>query len=201
LVSAKKTARFLRLSGLKAVTGDPIPAASGQGVYDFRSGSLIRFLAEGGDEQAPFLLAGHSLDEPDRKQSVARLKEKLAAGASAIVLTPTLDADGLSEALDREEFQGVPVLITLTYTPSVPMLDVLREQLPSFRAPPTLRAAIAGSKSAEEATQLALAAAVLVAERVKDRIVGVLVAAPYGRWQGALPLLRALEPVLYKISN
>lgn len=192
LRAARRTLDFLDIPGVKAVTGDPIPAGQGQGVYDLRSPGLLDELRSGDPEERLALFAGHSFDHPDPEQALVRLKEKVENGAGAIITTPTLDGSQILRGLERWSGIPVPVMATLTYAPSVPMLDFLVDEVPCFRAPEGLRQRLLSAPSPEDATQAALDAALDVARAVRNRVAGFIVAPPFGRWQGAIPLLKAL---------
>ena len=190
LEAALLTAAFAGIDGIKAVTGDPVCRDIGQGVYDVGSVGLVGMAVQQAKDLPVFV--GHTVGHTDPAGSEARLREKLEVGAHAVVTTPTLDADDLLRTLDRLDPLPVPLLVGLTLIPSSEVLDYLCAELPAFRVPDRLRAALAGSTSPADALQRGLDAAVSVAEAVRDRTRGFHVVPAFGRWQGAVPLLKAL---------
>jgi len=191
LQAALETASFLGVDGVKAVTGDPVPGDLGRGVYDLDSVGLVQ-LAGRESPQLPALV-GHALGHTDPGSSEDRLRAKLDAGAAAVVTTPTLDPDVLLRALDRLGSLPVPLLVGLTLVPSAEVLDYLLAEAPAFRVPPGFRERLHGAHTPDEAHDLGLVAARAMADALSGRAMGFHVVPPFGRWQGAVPLLEALR--------
>lgn len=190
LESALLTARMLGVDGAKVVTGDPISSDAASGVYDLDSVGILEL----GRREAPEfpLFAGHNAGHPDPHQSAKRLAAKVAAGARAVITTPTLDPERLVEALDRLGPLPVPLMVGLMLVPSLEVLEYLLLEVPSFHVPTPVRERIRGARDGEEARRAGLDAALAVANAVGDRARGFHVVPPFGRWQGAVGLLKAL---------
>ena len=193
LENARKTCRFLGLPGIRAVTGSPVSKERGRGVYDVRSPGLTRLLRRHYEVPEIAIFVNHGPNHPDVAAADQRLRSKIEAGAQAVITMPTLDAEGLAAWYASKADLEIPLLLGLTWTPTMAVLDYVLDQIPSFGLPAGFRDRLAQAKGADEARPWTLKAAIDVAEAVGCNARGYVIAPPYGRWQGAVPIIKALR--------
>jgi homocysteine S-methyltransferase len=202
-------AHDIGLRNLVIITGDPpkmgdFPDASA--VYDLDSIGILKLAARlnvgvdpagkplGG--RTSFLLAtGAEPAALNYTRELARLEEKIAAGAELIMTQPVYDAAVLTKFLrDIEPFK-VPVLVGLLPLASVRNAEFLHNEVPGMQVPDAVRERMrrAGSGPSARAEGVAIAREML--GEVRSRVAGAYVMPPLERYELALQVVDGfLEP-------
>lgn len=119
----------------------------------------------------------------DPTREIERYHYKVEAGAEYAVTQPVFDAQEFSRHVERTSKWPLPTVLGVYLAPSLRTLEFLGGEMPGIRVPERLLARMrtAQDKGAEHAEAEALAFAHEVLDAVRDRVVGVYVAAPPGR--------------------
>jgi homocysteine S-methyltransferase len=127
----------------------------------------------------------------DQARELARLGQKLEAGAEFVITQPVFDAEVLLAFLERVRPLGVPVLAGLWPLASLRNAEFLQNEVPGVVVPARLlermAAASAGGKEAARAEGVAIARE--LRERIRPAVAGIQVSAPFGHVQTALQVI------------
>ena len=204
-------AHALGIRNVLALTGDPPRVGAyptGTGVWDVDSIGLIRIIARlnrGEDASgtpigapAQFTIAC-ALDPTaqDLDHELARLEQKLEAGAHLVLTQPVYDRaqwDRLAEGIARRWTSGrlpVPMLAGLLPLHSSRHAEFLHNEVPGITIPDRVRAAMraAGDRGAELGLELALE---LLAE-LRGEADGTYLMPSFGRYETAAELVRRIR--------
>jgi homocysteine S-methyltransferase len=182
------------------ITGDPpklgdYPFASG--VFDVDAIGVCQIqkrLNQGID------LGGQAIDPPthavigvgadptalDQDREVRRFHEKVAAGAEFAITQPVFDPDALLRFLDAVQDCGIPILAGIWPLASYRNALFLRNEIPGVVVPDDVMARMAAVTDREEQRQMGVRIARESIERVRGRVAGIQVSAPFGNIQTAL---------------
>jgi homocysteine S-methyltransferase len=206
LCSHLLAAHELGLRNLVVITGDPpkmgdFPDATP--VYDLDSIGLLRLITAlnygldpGGKPiggATSFLCAtGAEPAAHDYERELARLREKIAAGAELVMTQPVYDQDVLARFLDDVQPLGVPVLVGLLPLASHRNAEFLHNEVPGMSVPESIRERMrkASTGAAGRAEGVAIARDML--SQVKDRVAGAYVMPPFGRYELAVEILKGI---------
>ncbi|MFI5234796.1 MAG: bifunctional homocysteine S-methyltransferase/methylenetetrahydrofolate reductase [Gemmatimonadales bacterium] len=194
------------LRNLLIITGDPPkmgPYPDATAVFDIDSIGLTNLVSRlnhgldpGGNAiggPTSFVIGvGVNPTAPDLDRELRRLAWKVEAGAEYAMTQPVFDLDQLDRFLKRVEGFKIPVIAGLWPLVSLRNAEFLANEVPGVTVPDAvlarMRRASAGGKEA------ALAEGVLIAREmlaeVRHRVRGVQVAAPLGRADVAVEVLR-----------
>lgn len=206
LIAHLLAAHELGVHGLIVITGDPpkmgdFPDATP--VYDLDSIGLLRLISglnrgldPGGKplgEATRFLCAtGAEPAAQDYPRELARLRQKVDAGAEFVMTQPVYDAEMLERFLDDAAPLGLPVLVGLLPLASHKNAEFLHNEVPGMRVPEPIRERMrkAGSGASARAEGVAIAREML--ERVKDRVAGAYIMPPFGRYDLAVDIIKGV---------
>ncbi|MDR0870697.1 MAG: bifunctional homocysteine S-methyltransferase/methylenetetrahydrofolate reductase [Planctomycetaceae bacterium] len=193
------------INNILFITGDPpklglFPDATG--VFDTDSigmtavqRRLNRGVDVGGQALKPATAAviGVGIDPTalDRRRELDRFKKKIDAGAEFAVTQPVFDPDALLKFLDEIGNCPIPVVAGIWPLASYRNAEFMHNEVPGVIVPDeTMRRMAAVSKDSKE-TQLAAGIGIAreMIERVRHRVAGVQVSAPFGRVEIALSVL------------
>ncbi len=176
----------------------PYPHATG--VYDVNSIGLLNMIntfnhgldPSGRDLPDPtqFLCAtGAEPASLDYVREIQRLEMKRNAGAHLVMTQPVYDPYVLDKFLDDIGHLDMPVMLGLCPLASLRNAQFLHENVPGMQVPKYVlkRMAEADEKGGGQAEGIAIAREML--ESVRDRIQGVYVMPPFGRYTVAMELL------------
>ena len=185
------------------VTGDPpklgnYPEATG--VFDTDSIGMVavqhrlnRGIDLGGQAIDPQTLAviGVGLDPTalDHEREVVRFRRKVEAGAEFAITQPVFDPDALLRFLDRVEGCGIPIISGIWPLASYRNATFLQNEVPGVVIPEDVMRRMAAVESREDQLKVGVEIARESVERVRDRVVGIQVSAPFGKVATALAVI------------
>ncbi len=190
------------------VTGDPpklgdYPHASG--VFDTDAigmaavqRRLNRGVDIGGQAIDPVTAAviGVGLDPTalDRRRELERFRLKVEAGAEFAITQPVFDSETLLRFLDEVEQYGIPIIAGIWPLASYRNAQFMQNEVPGVEIPPAVmeRMATAGTREEQLATGVAVAREAVA--RIRDRVAGIQVSAPFGNISTALAVLEGEAP-------
>lgn len=185
------------------VTGDPpklgnYPFASG--VFDMDSIGLCsvqRRLNQGidlgGQAISPktntVIGVGADPTALDQEREIRRFQQKAEAGAEFAITQPVFDTDALLRFLDRIQALNIPVLAGVWPLASFRNAQFLQNEVPGVVIPDGIMTRMEAHSGKEEQRAAGIEIARECVERVRDRIAGVQVSAPFGNVQTALAVI------------
>jgi len=195
----------LGIGNLLFITGDPpklgdYPFASG--VFDIDSIGLIRVQARlnrGLDlagkpiakPTAAVIGAGADPNAIDMEREVRRTREKIQAGAEYIVTQPVFDTDALLRFMDRvPELDKTPLIAGIWPLASLRNAEFMRNEVPGVVVPDSVIARMAAAKTKEEQCECGIQMAREAIDRIRSRVAGVQVSAPFGKVSIAIAVIR-----------
>ncbi len=191
------------IRNLLFVTGDPpklgrYPFASG--VFDADSIGMVGYQARlnrGAD------IGGQAIDPPtaavmgvgadpsaiDLDREMRRFREKAEAGAEFAITQPVFDPDALLRFLDRVADCHLPVLAGVWPLASLRNATFMKNEVPGVTVPDEIMDRMAAHDDREAQRQEGIAIARESVERVRDRVAGIQVSAPFGNVHTALEVM------------
>ncbi len=186
------------------ITGDPpklgkYPYASG--VFDVDSIGMVGYqtrLNRGVD------IGGQEIDPPTRtvigvgadptaldpQRERARLIEKIEAGAEFAITQPVFDPAALLAFLDRlGDTCTIPVLAGVWPLASYRNALFMKNEVPGVTVPDAIMERMEAVESREDQQKVGIEIARESVERVRDRVAGIQVSAPFGNVQTALAVI------------
>ncbi len=197
----------LGLRNILAITGDPpklgdYPDATA--VYDVDAVGLIRILdhLNHGCDLAGNLIGpalgihvgcGADPSKPDMAREVARLEEKVKAGAEYIMTQPVYDPATVERFLSKTKHLTTPVLIGILPLYSHRNAEFLHNEVPGMSIPDDIRERMrrAGSGEIAQAEGVAIAREALVAARELG-VAGTYIMPPFNKVDLAVRVVEAL---------
>jgi methionine synthase I (cobalamin-dependent)/5,10-methylenetetrahydrofolate reductase len=124
-----------------------------------------------------------------------RFRQKIEAGAEFAITQPVFDADALFRFLDRVEQAGpgIPTLAGVWPLTSFKNAEFMRNEVPGVEVPDSVMARMAACRTREDGMAEGVRIAREMCERVRDRVAGFQVSAPFGRVDVALQVLGITE--------
>jgi len=196
-------AAAIGLHGLLIVTGDPpklgdYPDATG--VFDMDSVALtgvVRDLNRGLD------IGGNRIDPPtslvigvganpvatEPEREIERFKQKVAGGAEFAITQPVFDADSLFRFLDAIDGFRIPIVAGIWPFMSFKNAEFMANEVPGVVVPPSLLERMSRATTKEQGRALGIEIARELVAKVRDRVAGFAVSAPFGNVQTALAVL------------
>jgi homocysteine S-methyltransferase len=176
------------------VTGDPpklgkYPSATG--VFDADSIDMCRVqdrlnrgLDLGGQRLAPATQAvlgvGADPSAVDFELEVRRFREKVEAGAEFAITQPVFDPDALLRVLDKVDYHGVPTIAGIWPLASYRNALFMQNEVPGVEIPPEIMERMGAFESREDQRRVGIEVAIESVHRVRDRVAGIQVSAPFG---------------------
>jgi homocysteine S-methyltransferase len=134
----------------------------------------------------------------DMKRELERFFWKVDAGAEFAVTQPVYDTDALDRFLDaiREKNVKIPVVAGIWPLISLRNAEFMKHEVPGVVVPDSVveRMARAQERGAEAAAAEGVAIAREAVAKIRDRIAGLQVSAPFGKVEVALQVVEALGP-------
>jgi homocysteine S-methyltransferase len=199
-------ANALGLRNILAITGDPpkmgdYPDATA--VFDIDSIGLIHLiqnLNRGLDftgkfigEATSFVVgAGCNPGAVNFDYEIERFKKKIQAGAEFIFTQPVYEPSLLEKFLDAtKEFSHIPIIVGILPLASYRNAEFLHNEVPGMQIPPQImeRMAKAPSKEAQREEGIKIAKEMLSYLRKVERVKGVYIFPPFGRYESVLRVL------------
>jgi homocysteine S-methyltransferase len=183
------------IRNLLFVTGDPpklgdYPHATG--VFDADSIGMAAVqrrlnsgLDIGGQTIAPptYAVIGVGLDPTaiDRRRELDRFRQKVEAGAEFAITQPVFDPDALLRFLDDVQQHGIPILAGVWPLASYRNALFMRNEVPGVVVPDAVMQRMASVESREGQLAVGVQIAREAVARLRDRVAGIQVSAPFGR--------------------
>jgi homocysteine S-methyltransferase len=185
------------------VTGDPpklgnYPSATG--VFDTDSIGMVavqrrlnRGIDLGGQEIDPPTRAviGVGLDPTalDRRRELDRFRQKVEAGAEFAITQPVFDPDALLRFLDEVQQYNIPILAGVWPLASYRNALFLKNEVPGVVIPEATMRRMESVTSREDQLAMGVQIARESIQRVRDRVAGIQVSAPFGKVATALAVI------------
>lgn len=150
-------------------------------------------------------LGGESLPQPtscvigvgadpnaiDIKRELARFYEKVEAGAEVVITQPVFNPDALLSFLDQIDSEHqIPVIAGIWPLASYRNAVFMQNEVPGVTVPDWIMEEMAKYESKEDQRQAGIAIARQSLEKIRHRIQGVQVSAPFGNVNTALEVLK-----------
>ena len=185
------------------VTGDPpklgnYPHATG--VFDADSIGMTAVqrrlncgLDLGGQAIDPqtFAAIGVGLDPTalDQQRELERFRQKVEAGAEYAITQPVFDPEALLRFLDRVEHFGLPVVAGIWPLSSYRNASFMHNEVPGVVIPDSIMQRMAAVTSREDQMRMGIEIACESVQRVRQRVAGIQVYAPFGRIETVLAVI------------
>lgn len=185
------------------VTGDPpklgdYPHATG--VFDADSigmAAVQRRLNGGIDlggqaiDPPTFAVIGVGLDPTalDLHRELDRFRQKVEAGAEFAITQPVFDPDALLRVFDEVERYGIPIIAGIWPLVSYRNASFMRNEVPGVIVPDAVMERMASVESREGQLAVGIEIARESVARVRDRVGGIQVSAPFGNIDAACAVL------------
>lgn len=189
------------------ITGDPpklgdYPFASG--VFDLDSIAAVKVQAalnrgvdfggkSIGERTAAFCLVGADPNAIDMPRELRRTREKIEAGAEAVVTQPVFDADALLrfiEAVPELADGSIPVIAGIWPLASLRNAEFMKNEVPGVVVPDAVMKRMARPETREEQRLEGIAIAREAVEAVRSAIRGIHVSAPFGNVATAIAVMK-----------
>ncbi len=190
------------------VTGDPpklgnYPQATG--VFDTDSIGMVEIQAR---LNRGIDLGGRALDAPtsavigvgldptalDRRRELDRFRRKVEAGAEFAITQPVFDPDALLKMLDEIEslgIQPIPIIAGIWPLASLRNATFMQNEVPGVEIPDEIMRRMGSVDSREDQLKMGIEIAREAVERVRARVAGIQVSAPFGNVLTALGVIEA----------
>ncbi len=198
-------AHALGIRNMLLVTGDPIKTEDypdATAVFDIDSIGLtnvVNRLNHGRD------IGGRQLKRPTAfhigvgvnpgavnfEEEMNRLQWKVKAGAEFVITQPVFDLELFYRFLDRIEPIGMPVIAGIWPLSSYRNAEFMNNELPGVTVPEEIMTRMREAPTGEAALEEGASIAVEILEDIRDRISGVQISAPMGKYELALAVLRS----------
>lgn len=185
------------------VTGDPpklgdYPHATG--VFDADSigmAAVQRRLNCGIDlggqaiDPPTFAVIGVGLDPTalDLRRELDRFRQKVEAGAEFAITQPVFDPDALLRVLDEVERYNVPIIAGIWPLVSYRNASFMRNEVPGVVVPDAVMERMASVESREGQLAMGIEIARESVARIRDRVGGIQVSAPFGNIDAACAVI------------
>ncbi|MGD0382626.1 MAG: methylenetetrahydrofolate reductase, partial [Thermoguttaceae bacterium] len=187
------------------VTGDPpklgdYPHATG--VFDTDSigmAAVQRRLNCGVDlggqpiDPQTFAVIGVGLDPTalDRRRELDRFRAKAESGAEFAITQPVFDPDALLRFLDEVQSCDIPIIAGIWPLVSYRNASFMRNEVPGVIVPDAVMQRMASVDSREGQLAVGIEIARESVDRVRDRVAGIQVSAPFGNIDTALAVIES----------
>lgn len=195
----------LGINNILFITGDPpklgdYPFASG--VFDIDSIGMLKLQTRlnrgidlGGKEFDPatksFMGSGADPNAIDMEREIRRTREKIEAGAEYIITQPVFDVDSLLRFADAvPELESIPIIAGIWPLASFRNAEFMKNEVPGVVVPDEVmkRMGAAPTKEEQRATGIAIAREAIA--KVRNRVAGVQVSAPFGNVNTAIAVIK-----------
>ena len=129
---------------------------------------------------------------PKMEVQVARLEKKVAAGAQFAQTQPVYDTARAIAAAESTAHLGIPVLLGIMPLTGERNCEYLHNEVPGIVIPDEIRLRMRGREKAEGAAE-GLRIALELIESVRGGVNGYYIIAPFGRYEVARELIRAIR--------
>ena len=118
-----------------------------------------------------------------------RFRQKVEAGAEFAITQPVFDPQALLRFLDRAQSHGIPILAGIWPLASYRNATFMNNEVPGVEIPDTIMRRMESVESREDQLKMGVEIAREAVERVRDRVAGIQVSAPFGNISTALAVI------------
>jgi len=190
-------AHALGLTGLLAVTGDPVGLGShgkATNVYDLNAIQLITLIENMNRHMGLDMYVGAAFN-PNAKNidaQISYLRRKVDAGARFVMTQPLFEASRILEIHDRIKSIGAPVFYGVLPLVSSKNAEFLHNEVPGISIPEEIRRRMR-IDDREAAVREGEAIAMETIESVRGRVNGIYLVSPFGRYDVSARIIKALS--------
>ncbi len=191
----------LNVNNILFITGDPpklgaYPFASG--VFDLDSIGMIKLqkrLNRGldvagksiGKVTKALIGAGADPNAIDMEREIRRTREKIQSGAQFIITQPVFDAEALLRFMDAvPELAETPLIAGIWPLASLRNAEFMKAEVPGVVVPDSIMSRMGAAVTKEDQRQTGIEIAREAIEKIRDRVAGVQVSAPFGNVKTAI---------------
>lgn len=199
-------ASVLGIKNILAITGDPpmlgdYPQSTA--VFDIDSIGLVhmvRNLNRGvdvgnkpiGEPTGFFVGVGVDPNSVNPKRELQRYFQKVEAGAEFAITQPVFDVAPLDTFLEKIQSKPIPVIAGIWPLVSYRNAEFMRNEVPGVVIPDAIMERIGRFESKEDQLKIGIEIAKEMLEKVRSRVQGVQISAPFGRYEIAIEIVEIL---------
>lgn len=125
----------------------------------------------------------------DRQRELERFRQKVEAGAEFAITQPVFDSDALLRFLDDVQHYSIPILAGIWPLVSYRNASFMRNEVPGVIVPDAVMERMAAVESREGQLAVGIDIARESISRVRDRVAGIQVSAPFGNIDAACAVI------------
>lgn len=125
----------------------------------------------------------------DRKRELDRYRQKVEAGAEFAITQPVFDPDALRRFLDDVQQYAIPIMAGIWPLASLRNAMFMQNEVPGVEVPDSVMQRMASVESREDQLKMGIEIARESVERIRDRVAGIQVSAPFGKIDIALGVI------------
>ncbi len=129
----------------------------------------------------------------DPEREIERFRQKVLAGAEFAITQPVFDPDCLSRFLDATERFRIPMIAGIWPFTSFKNAEFMANEVPGVVVPEALLARMSKAATKEHGQALGIEIAQELVARIRDRVAGFAVSAPFGNVGTALAVLGKVD--------
>ena len=133
----------------------------------------------------------------DRQRELDRFRRKVEAGAEFAITQPVFDPDALLRFLDEVERFDIPILAGIWPLMSYRNAAFMRNEVPGVIVPDAVMERMASVESREGQLAVGIEIARESVARIRDRVAGIQVSAPFGRIETSLAVIEGASDVYW----
>jgi homocysteine S-methyltransferase len=190
------------IHNLLFVTGDPpklgdYPNATGVFDADSIGMAAVQRRLNGGidlggqaiDQTSALIGVGLDPTALDRTRELDRFRRKVEAGAEFAITQPVFDPDALLRFLDEVQAYNIPIIAGIWPLISYRNAAFMRNEVPGVIVPDAVMDRMASVESREGQLAAGIEIASESVARIRDRVAGIQVSAPFGRIETSLAVI------------
>ena len=125
----------------------------------------------------------------DRENELDRFRQKIEAGAEFAITQPVFDPDALERFLDAAEPCEIAVIAGIWPLASHRNALFMQNEVPGVEVPDSVIERLASMTSREDQLKMGIQIARESVDRIRSRVAGIQVSAPFGKIETALAVI------------
>jgi homocysteine S-methyltransferase len=126
----------------------------------------------------------------DQTRELDRFRQKVEAGAEFAITQPVFDPDALLRVLDKVQPYGIPIIAGIWPLVSYRNASFMRNEVPGVIVPDAIMERMASVESREDQLAMGITISREAVARVRDRVAGIQVSAPFGNIDAAYAVIK-----------
>jgi len=126
------------------------------------------------------------------KRELERYFQKVDAGAEFAITQPVFDIGPLDAFLEKIQKKPIPVIAGIWPLVSYRNAEFMRNEVPGVVIPDAIMERMARFESKEDQLKIGIEIAKEMLEKVRSRVQGVQISAPFGRYEIAIEIVEIL---------